>query len=432
MTTALHWFRNDLRPSDNYSLTMACRAQRVLAVYFFDPRYFEKDPYGFPRTGNYRAQFLRETVSELSKNLRELKIPLFVYRERPEEVLPEMVARFGITEIHTQKEWTRDETQIRDAVLSQLPGDVRLLEHYDQFLFHPEDIPYEDFCQIPDVFTQFRKACEKQATVRKCLPLPEQRPGSHWREPIAEIPDLETLGLQHFKRDPRSAFPFRGGSTAARDRLNSYFWEEKRLSFYKKTRNGLLGADYSSKFAPWLSNGSLSAREVYHQVRKYERKVLRSQDTYWLIFELIWRDYFKYVSLRHGDRIFHLKGIHGQEYAWGHSRETLQRWIHGETDNDFINANMRELLHTGWMSNRGRQNAASYWYKTLGQDWRMGAAWFESMLLDYDVHSNWGNWMYNSGVGNDPRDRKFNPSLQAERYDPRGNFRRLWLQPTLF
>ena len=432
MATALHWFRNDLRYSDNYSLAMACRAPKVLAVYCFDPRYFENDPHGFPRTGKFRAQFLRETIADLSKNLRDLNIPFFIYHGRPEEVLPELVARFEITEIHAQREWTRDETRIRDAVLSQLPDEVRFREHYDQFLFHPEDIPYEAFGKIPEVFTQFRKACEKQARVRECLPPPEKRPDSHWTEPIAEIPDLETLGLTPFETDPRSAFPFRGGSTAAWERLNSYFWEERRLSFYKKTRNGLLGTDYSSKFAPWLANGSLSAREIYHQVRKYEREVLRNQDTYWLVFELIWRDYFKYVSLKHGDRIFHLKGIRRQEYSWGRSRETLERWIQGETDNDFINANMRELLHTGWMSNRGRQNAASYWSRTLGQDWRTGAAWFESMLLDYDVHSNWGNWMYNSGVGNDPRDRKFNPSLQAERYDPRGNYQRLWLQPTLF
>ena len=167
-------------------------------------------------------------------------------------------------------------------------------------------------------------------------------------------------------------------------------------------------------------------------MRKYEQEVVRNQDTYWLIFELIWRDYFKYISLKHGDHIFHLEGIRGEKYAWGHSREALENWINGQTENDFVNANMRELSQTGWMSNRGRQNVASYWSKSLEQDWRTGAAWFESMLLDYDVHSNWGNWMYNSGVGNDPRDRKFNPSLQAERYDPKGAYRRLWLQTTLF
>ncbi|MDX1332841.1 MAG: DASH family cryptochrome [Robiginitalea sp.] len=432
MTTALHWFRNDLRETDNDSLLKACEADRVLAVYCFDPRLFERDPHGFPRTGKFRAQFLRETLQDLSERLRGLNIPLFIYHRPPEEVLPELVSRFGVSEIHAQREWTRDETRVRDAVRAQLPDAVRFQEHYDQFLFHPQDIPYEEFQRIPEVFTRFRKDCEKQARVRECLPPPEKRPDAHWIEPEAEIPDLESLGLESFQTHPHSAFPFRGGGTSAWERLHSYFWEDKRLSFYKKTRNGLLGTDYSSKFSPWLANGSLSARQVYHQVRKYEREVVRNQDTYWLIFELIWRDYFKYISLKHGDCIFHLEGIRGEKYAWGHSKEALQRWIHGETDNDFVNANMRELLHTGWMSNRGRQNVASYWAKTLEQDWRAGAAWFESMLLDYDVHSNWGNWMYNSGVGNDPRDRKFNPSLQAERYDPKGSYRRLWLQPTLF
>ena len=93
---------------------------------------------------------------------------------------------------------------------------------------------------------------------------------------------------------------------------------------------------------------------------------------------------------------------------------------------------MIELKSTGWMSNRGRQNVASYFAKELELDWRIGAAYFESLLVDYDVHSNYGNWMYVSGVGNDPRDRKFNVQIQAERYDINGKFRKLWLQPSLF
>ncbi len=125
-------------------------------------------------------------------------------------------------------------------------------------------------------------------------------------------------------------------------------------------------------------------------------------------------------------------GLQDRSVPAGRSKELLHQWIEGRTPNDFVNANMLELAHTGWMSNRGRQNVASYWSRELQQDWRVGASYFESMLLDYDVHSNWGNWMYNSGVGNDPRDRKFSPDLQAARYDSGGHFRRLWLQPSLF
>ena len=432
MKTALHWFCNDLRTGDNFSLTQACQADRVLAVYFFDPRQYETDPCGFKRTGAFRARFLRESVEDLGHKLRIRNIPLFICHGRPEEILPRLAAAHDITEIHTQKEWTRDERRIREAVRRVLPVEIPLYEHYDQFLYHPEEIPFSEFEHIPEVFTRFRKACEEKSRVMPCLPEPAIRGRANWIEPEAEIPDWEDLGLSSPAPDSRSAFSFQGGSSAAAGRLNSYFWESNRLSYYKRTRNGLIGADYSSKFSPWLANGSLSARQVYHEVRRYEREVIRNQDTYWLIFELIWRDYFKYVSLKHGDRIFHLNGVRDRAVPKGRSREVLRSWIEGSTSSDFVNANMLELAQTGWMSNRGRQNVASFWARELKQDWRVGAAYFESLLLDYDVHSNWGNWMYNSGVGNDPRDRRFNPQLQADRYDPKGQFRRLWLQPGLF
>ncbi len=117
---------------------------------------------------------------------------------------------------------------------------------------------------------------------------------------------------------------------------------------------------------------------------------------------------------------------------WSTNQKFVQQWVNGETADDFVNANMIELKKTGWMSNRGRQNVASFFAKSQKLDWRIGAAYFESMLIDYDVHSNYGNWMYVSGVGNDPRDRVFNVDLQAKRYDANKKFRNQWLQTKLF
>lgn len=107
--------------------------------------------------------------------------------------------------------------------------------------------------------------------------------------------------------------------------------------------------------------------------------------------------------------------------------ERFALWINGKTCQPFIDANMRELLHTGRMSNRGRQNVASYMVYDLKLDWRMGAWWFERMLIDYDPCSNSGNWQYVAGVGNDPRvGRRFDPERQALMYDPEGSFQNLW------
>jgi deoxyribodipyrimidine photo-lyase len=215
-------------------------------------------------------------------------------------------------------------------------------------------------------------------------------------------------------------------------RIDHYFFETRKVGFYKQTRNGLVGLDYSTKFSAWLANGSLSAKTIYYKIKEYEKEFGSNQSTYWVVFELIWRDYFKYISLKYESKIFRIGGILDREYDWSTNQKVIQQWIDGETKDDFVNANMKEIKETGWMSNRGRQNVASYFAKELLVDWRIGASYFESLLLDYDVHSNYGNWMYIAGVGNDPRDRKFNTQLQAERYDGNHKFRKIWLEKTLF
>lgn len=426
----LVWFTNNLRVQDNRCLYEAMRKGSARAVFCFDPRHFERDPFGFRKTERFRAQFLIESVADLASQLKGIKVPFHVYFGKPEKVIPELVAAHQIDSIYHQREWTSEELKVQEAVRRSVPREVAIRSYYDQFLFHPSDIPYKGSHEIPEVFTGFRKACEKNVRVRPVIAIGVQK--GYKTTQSAALPDLDRLGLEEFERDPRSAFPFTGGSSQAMKRMESYFWETRQLRYYKKTRNGLIGEAYSSKFSPWLANGSISARQIYWEVKRFEKEVVKNQDTYWLIFELIWRDYFKYISMKHGSKIFQLEGIREHDYAWGLDPELKRQWIRGETPEAFVNANMKELAATGWMSNRGRQNVASYWAKEWQQDWRVGAAYFESMLLDYDVHSNWGNWMYNSGVGNDPRDRKFNIKRQAERYDPDGKFQRLWNQDTLF
>ena len=286
--------------------------------------------------------------------------------------------------------------------------------------------------QVPEIFGTFRKVCEKEVQLRPSFPSPTSLGTSNLIEINHKVPTLADLGLPPLENDPRSAFPFLGGTKAALERLQEYFWKNKKLSFYKNTRNGLLGTDYSSKFSPWLANGSLSPKTIYWEIKRYEKEIQKNQSTYWLIFELIWRDYFKYISLKHGNKIFKIGGILERDYLWSSELERFRQWADGLTPEPFVNANMIELKHSGWMSNRGRQNVASYFAKEMKMDWRIGAAYFESLLLDYDVHSNYGNWMYVSGVGNDPRDRKFDVQWQAERYDPNRKFQNLWLQKTLF
>ncbi len=200
------------------------------------------------------------------------------------------------------------------------------------------------------------------------------------------------------------------------------------MTHYAETRNQMLGTDFSSKLSPWLARGCLSPRRVYSEIRAFEQQSGATRSTYALIFELLWRDFFHWTLVKHGAQLFRLGGLlERDDRPQARHADVIHAWRTGRTGSDFVNANMIQLAQTGYMSNRGRQNAASYFARDLGQDWRVGAAWFESMLVDYDVASNWGNWANVAGVGTDKRDRGFDVDAQAKRYDPDGAFVAYWL-----
>ena len=428
MSTGLIWYRNDLRVSDHEALRTACENHKnIIAVYCFDPRHYEDTVYGFPKTGKFRAKFLIETLRDLQENLENLNIPLLIFKEKPEAIIPELITEYEIEKLYFQKEWTKEESDVENALKAACEN-VEFQSYYQQFLYHPEDIPFKSFQDIPKVYTEFRKKCEKKAEIRELVATASPISENIEISENTAIPELADLGFENFEVDERTAFPFKGGESQAKKRIEQYFWKTKNLSEYKETRNGLVGEDYSSKLSAWLANGSISPKQIYYEVKKYEKEITSNQSTYWLIFELIWRDFFKYVSLKHGNKIFKIGGILEKDLNWNRDTDKLREWIDGKTSENFVNANMNEIAATGFMSNRGRQNVNSYWAKELKQDWRVGAAYFESLLIDYDVHSNWGNWMYNSGVGNDPRDRKFNIKSQADRYDPNNEYQDLWLK----
>jgi deoxyribodipyrimidine photo-lyase len=290
-------------------------------------------------------------------------------------------------------------------------------------LIHPDDLPFE-LRDLPDIFTQYRKIVEARLIVRACFPTPTAVQVLPHDEAPFEPDFPETIA------DVRSALPFHGGEPAGQARLHDYLWKSDLLCTYKETRNGLIGTDYSSKFSAWLASGCITPRQVFHEVRRYESERVANDSTYWMIFELLWRDYFRLVMEKFGTAMFSLDGISRRSTrgSWRRKSTDFQAWVSGKTGNRFIDANMRELLLTGFMSNRGRQNVASFFVHELGLDWRIGAQYFEAALVDYDVYSNWGNWAYLAGVGNDPREnRQFNITRQADTYDPAGNYQKLWL-----
>jgi len=435
--TALLWFRSDLRLHDNAALVRAADADRLLAVHVFDPRWFGTAEFGgsrsfrYGKTGGHRTRFLRQSVGDLRSSLRARGSDLIVRHGDSAAELAGLADEHGADAAYFHTYPTSEEEAIEAAVTEALESrGVETTALWGHTLHHPDDL-HRPVGDIDDTFTPFKGRVEAKSTVREphevpSIPLlPEGiDPGA---PPVGKVPGVEDLGVDPPERDDRAVLDFEGGETRGLGRLEEYVWERDRLRSYKKTRNGLLGADYSSKLSPWLNAGCLSPRQVHADVAEYERERVANDSTYWLVFELRWRDFFQFQFAKHGDQFFAPGGIRERSIDWDDDEAAFRRWAEGETGIPFVDANMRELNGTGYMSNRGRQNAASFLANDLRIDWRRGAAYFETRLVDYDPASNYGNWAYVAGVGNDSRDRAFDVLSQGRRYDGDAEYVTCWL-----
>lgn len=465
---AVVWLRNDLRVKDHAALAFASTADMVAPVFVFDLTTFgprNKSPWGFQRHGPFRTAFLVESVKELTFSLRKLGTDMYIRQGKPvDEVLSivrdiaEATKQRVVVVGHKETTWeeVRDERAVEEGMRKMseemnIPMDVHWL--WTSTMHFPADLPFNPAGPaVPPTFTAYRKLVERDdgIPVREEIEMPERLPRFPFTLKLRNDPmpslsiDLGVDGLA----DPHDyAFPsplavhdFKGGTSEAEDRVEEYIWRWKGLEEYKETRNLSGRQDSSTKLSPWLALGCLSPRSIYWTVKKFEEKYGATESTYHLIFELMTRDYFRWISASVGRKLFALNGFSGNDadshMKWNLNlgevtdvhRERLQKWIDGMTGAPFVDACMRELKATGFMSNRGRQNVASFLINDLEfPDWRAGAEYFESQLVDHDVASNWGNWAYLAGVGTDPRGgRKFNVIKQSMDYESDGWFLTKW------
>ncbi|NBO39299.1 DASH family cryptochrome [bacterium] len=463
MARALYWFRNDLRLQDNPVLNSALQnTQSIAFIYVHDPRLWQKSSAGIPRLGWHRRRFLKETLQSLADSIREKGFFLYEFWGIPEIIIPELISENRLDTLYFSSECAPEERSIEGSLFISAKTNGFRIEHgWSQFLLEPRLLQFP-LSQIPDKFTDFRNKIES-TELEKYVP----RIGSveddighvepillgrssgfdfsqfqkisvtafgadttSWTQPLAcETQLLERVFKPNAPDEKQRILC--GGAAAGKKRIDAYIFQTAAVRDYYSTRNGLLNSSDSTLFSAWLANGSLSAREIFWAVREFEGYHGANKSTYWVIFELLWREFFKLHLLRSGPAFFQPHGLFRVEGPETASSDEVKGRIADilfcETQSQFINANMRELIQTGFMSNRGRQNVASYMIYDLAIPWTLVASLFESLLIDYDVASNWGNCAYIAGVSFDPRGgRRFNIEKQEQTYDPQGTYVSAW------
>ncbi len=415
----LVWFRNDLRVRDNAALHAAlAEADELVCLFCMDDRWQRPNRFGARSLGIYRMRFLRESLAALDHELAGLGLRLHVVSGKPAEQVAAAVDLHGIDTVYHARSCgafeREDARRVRDA-----RPQVRFLAFDSETLFTREQV-----AALPDRFPGTFSAFRRQVgdwpvpavtgPVRAAATAPE-----HGSDKLLRAHDLPPVEIE-----------FGGGEWRGLRHLQAYFAGEGALH-YRETRNALDDEAASTRFSPWLANGCLSPRQVLTALRRFEAVHGANDSTCWIWFELLWREFFHWHAHAHGDRLYAFAGtarVRPQTTFYPHR---FRAWRDGRTPWPLVNACMRRLNSTGYLSNRGRQIAASCLVNELQLDWRCGAAWFEQQLIDYDVASNWGNWQYIAGVGADPRGgRHFDIGKQTRDFDPEGAFIARWTADT--
>jgi len=278
----VHWFRKDQRVSDHEIFSRLDEFEKVSAFYVLERRYDDNHSLGFPWVSNKRKAFLNESLIELAAKLDLLGVDFHIFKTHEELEASNMLG----TDILTyQKLYGTEERKQEDAVLNLHATTAFSFDNFT--LVDKSNLPFT-LAKMPNTFTPFKNKVGKY--------------GSY-----AETVSLPTL--------PRNSISFelRGGENPALNRLKYYFNDSNLIATYKETRNGMVGTDYSSRLSPWLALGNISARTVFDYIVQYENDVVSNESTYWLIFELLWRDFFQLQLQIHGDAFFKRKGIQGKE-----------------------------------------------------------------------------------------------------------------------
>ena len=423
------WFRQDLRLRDNIAPTDALKScDQIIPIYIFDERLYSGiSKFGFRRIGIQRAKFIQDSVADLRHSLRDLGTDLIVRFGKPEEILYEFALNYKTSWVFCNRERTAEEVFVQDELeqkLWSIGQEVRFSR--GKMLYHTGDLPFP-VTHTPDTYASFYREVGKIIPIRPVLPRPDFIPLYLANIDAGELPTLDELGFDK-KAQKEAVFNFKGGESIGFQKIDAFIeynlksnlpthnWEEMRNS-------------QTTHLAPYLSIGNISARQLYSRLKEYSTHKKYKKRVKCLIHGLIRRDFYRLMTKKYRNQIFLEPGIRGKKMLeLSDDLDLFKVWSEARTGMPMVDAFIRELNKTGYISPEGRFFVASFLVEEMKLNWQIGAEYFESKLVDYDPSSNWVNWNHIGGVSLDSKeDRYCNIVTRARKIDPNGDFIREWV-----
>jgi len=417
MKIALHWFRRDLRLSDNTALRAASfDANIVVPVFIFDPAILTG-----PSTGAAQVAYMLESLESLRKNI-EVAGGKLSFRHGPVvEEMRSLLRETRATSLHFNRDY-EPYARARDAAVEKLAASmgVEVRSHKDSVIHEPHEVMKADGKPY-GVFTPYSRIWRIQPKPPVVPSVKFFRP-ANWKEPSGiPLPTAQELGFSLVVPLPPA------GERAARQRLREF--TSDGLRHYAKARD-FPARDGTSRLSPHLRFGTVSPRTVLAAVENAAKEhpaTRKHADVF--VSELIWRDFYQQILWHYphvADSCFKpdYNGL-----KWENDERLFQAWCEGRTGVPIVDAGMRQLNTTGWMHNRVRMIVAMYLTKDLLVSWQWGERYFMQKLIDGDLAANNGGWQWSASTGTDaqPYFRIFNPMKQAEKFDPEGHYIRKYV-----
>lgn len=402
----IHWFRQDLRLSDNPALYHAAKAGTVIPIYILD-----EVNCGDRAMGGASKWWLHHSLEALNESLGG---KLSVYKGCPHQILPELVKKFGVDNVFWNRcyePWRiKRDKKLKEALQSE---NIEVHSYNGSLLWEPWQVLKQD--QTPyKVFTPFyRKGCLKTTLPRETLSKPRN---------LTVIKDnndsIESLGLlPDIAWDEQLVPHWEIGEKGAQKKLKQFL--EHGLHDYKEGRN-FPAKPNVSRLSPHLHFGEISPNQVWYGALGYEAD--KNVDCF--CSELGWREFSYYLLYHFPSIIEDNLQAKFDKFPWKKSKKDLKAWQKGQTGYPIVDAGMRQLWQTGYIHNRVRMIVGSFLVKNLLLHWHEGEAWFWDCLVDADLASNTASWQWVAGSGADaaPYFRIFNPVLQGQKFDGDGEY----------
>ena len=398
---AVFWFRRDLRLFDNTALLNALTSGlKVLPVFIFDSDILDNLP-----GDDKRVSFIYQAIERLNELLVPYETSIQLFKGNPVKIFEQLLAAYTIKSVFANHDYEPYAINRDFEVKNFLAGKgVSFQTFKDQVIFEKNEIaklsgePYT-------VFTPFsNRWLEKLKLDNQCL---QRLDSENYLHNFIHCKKKPALSLSEigFKESKGIFQPFDLNTTI--------------LQTYDKTRD-IPALDSTSRASVHLRFGTVSIRQLVSRALEI--------NPVWLN-ELIWREFFMQILWHYPNVVQQPFKPKYQFINWVNNEKDFELWSNGQTGYPLVDAGMRELNATGFMHNRVRMVTASFLVKHLLVSWQWGEAYFAAKLMDYELSSNNGNWQWAAGTGCDaaPYFRIFNPTTQAEKFDPQSIYIKKWV-----